>query len=164
MLVRFEIALENASNVSLLWRLIKEYEIGLLGQDRHLRHERHRLHEVRELVGPPDRIAVQLFGSEVAVRCHPDAMPAAGATALLCLRPEHLEPTDGAGFAATVRKATFKGSHVILDVSPKAAPETVLPVWAPHLAAIGSTIRVRAKDGWLLPSGHAAAVKPARAA
>ncbi|MFY0734585.1 ABC transporter ATP-binding protein [Aurantimonas sp. NFXS3] len=112
----------------------------------------------------PDRIAVQLFGSEVAVRCQPEAMPAAGTTALLCLRPEHLEPTEGAGFAATVRKATFKGSHVILDVSPEAAPETVLPVWAPHLAAIGSTIRVRAKDGWLLPSGHASVVKPARAA
>ena len=33
MLVRFELALESASNVSLLWRLIKEYEIGLLGQE-----------------------------------------------------------------------------------------------------------------------------------
>jgi len=29
MLVHFEIARESANNVSLLWRLIKEYDIGL---------------------------------------------------------------------------------------------------------------------------------------
>jgi hypothetical protein len=29
MLVRFEIARESSNNVSLLWRLIKEYDIGL---------------------------------------------------------------------------------------------------------------------------------------
>ncbi|NDV85681.1 ATP-binding cassette domain-containing protein [Aurantimonas aggregata] len=117
------------------------------------------------VVGPAasGRAHVALFGHEADVRADPATLAPLGTTARLCLRPEHLTLSDGEGFAARVAKATFKGSHALLEVAPAAAPAQLLPVWAPRLVPTGTEVRIAIRDGWLLP-GAAMRVPAARAA
>ncbi|HEX2019413.1 MAG TPA: ABC transporter ATP-binding protein [Aurantimonas sp.] len=117
------------------------------------------------VLGPtgPGRALVELFGCRTAVRTDPATLPPAGATARLCLRPEHLAVSDGEGFAARVVKATFKGSHALLEVAPEAATGLLLPVWAPRLVPAGEPVNIRVTDGWLLP-GSTVAMPAVRAA
>ncbi|MEF2550795.1 ABC transporter ATP-binding protein [Aurantimonas sp. A2-1-M11] len=117
------------------------------------------------VVGPAasGKARVALFDHEADVRAAPATLAPSGASARLCLRPEHLGLSDGEGFAARVVKSTFKGSHALLEVAPEAAPREILPVWAPRLVPAGTSVTIRVQDGWLLP-GVAASVSAARAA
>ncbi|MEX6508001.1 ABC transporter ATP-binding protein [Jiella sp. M17.18] len=96
---------------------------------------------------------VQLFGARLVVRCAPGA--AHGRDGLLGLKADDLVAGDAGGFAARVRKATFKGSHAILEVEPDAAPGTILPVRSDRMRPVASAVQVAVTDAWLLPRGEA---------
>ena len=96
-----------------------------------------------------DRTPVRILGATVTVR---DGRLRRDASAgRLCLRSEHMRPSDDDGFVAGVRKATFKGSHTLLEVAPLAAPDRLLSVQSACRVAVGTQIRVAITDGWLLP-------------
>ena len=110
-----------------------------------------------EVVGPPEggAIVVRLLGVTASVRHGDDRRGIVKGR--LCLRPEQLRPSDGEGFAAVVRKATFKGGHTMLEVAPAAAPELLLAVQSTNRVAVGTRLRVEITDGWLLPETMLAA-------
>ena len=95
-------------------------------------------------------VEVELFGRRLTARALDEDI--AAGTRRLCLRPENLVPTDAEGFAAIVRKATFKGAHALIEVSPAAMPGFVLPVQSPRMLAVGTTLTVAVRDAWLLPA------------
>ena len=108
------------------------------------------------------RTRVTLFGTEASVR-GAAASTAPGGGRSLCLKPEDLEVAADGGFPATVVKATFKGAHTLIEIEPDAEPGTLLPVSSPMPHAVGASLHVRVRDGWLLPTG-AALAEEARAA
>jgi iron(III) transport system ATP-binding protein len=78
-----------------------------------------------------------------------------GGPALLCLRPEDLRlAAEGeAGFRATVRRATYQGGHVAVELVPEMYPEALLLMHAGLEAAPepGGAVRLTATDGWIVP-------------
>ncbi|WP_062017737.1 ABC transporter ATP-binding protein [Aureimonas sp. AU4] len=103
------------------------------------------------------RCRIRLLGTEAEIRCAPGRT--LRGPGRVCLRAEGLElAPPGDGFAAKVLAASFKGAHTRLSVEPSAAPGVALSVASPRPAAVGSTVWLRAVDGWLLPRpGDAAA-------
>ncbi|MBP0614115.1 ABC transporter ATP-binding protein [Jiella mangrovi] len=114
------------------------------------------------VVGPAGegRSSIRLFGGEALVRAG-EASPASG-PARLALKPEHLAVGE-AGFAATIRKAVFKGAHTLYEIEPEAAPGVLLPLPSDRRLSIGESVRVAVGDGWLLPASAMEARYPAAA-
>jgi iron(III) transport system ATP-binding protein len=105
------------------------------------------------------RCRVRLLGTEADIRC-PAGRTLRG-PGRVCLRAEGLELTaPGAGLAATVRGASFKGAHTRLSVEPLSMPGLVLTVASPHPVAVGTTVSLRVADGWLLPRAAPSAAVP----
>ncbi|MBB3952119.1 ABC transporter ATP-binding protein [Aureimonas jatrophae] len=105
------------------------------------------------------RCRVRLLGTEADIRCPPGRT--LRGPGRVCLRAEGLELTaQGAGLAATVRAASFKGAHTRLSVEPLSMPGLVLTVAAPHPVAVGATVSLRVADGWLLPRAASSVAVP----
>ena len=104
-----------------------------------------------EIIGPagPGGTHVRALGLALLVRDRGrrDDAP----TGLLCLRSEHLRPSDEDGFSATVRKSTFKGAYTLLEVAPAAASQLLISVQSSRSVPVGTVINVQITDAWLLP-------------
>jgi iron(III) transport system ATP-binding protein len=76
-------------------------------------------------------------------------------SALLCLRPEDLRlAADGEpGFRAIVRRATYQGGHIAVELAPEMQPDAPLLMHADPGTAPepGSPVRLTATDGWVVP-------------
>ena len=105
------------------------------------------------------RVRVRLFGADALVRCRP-GQPVG--PALVCLRPEDLEPAPDGPIAATVVRAAYKGGFVLVEAEPQAAPgvRLLLRVTGDAQVAPGEALRLAVRDGWVVPEG--APLTPAR--
>ena len=101
------------------------------------------------------RVRVSLFGTELVVRCAPAQREGA---ALICLRPENLEPDDGGPVEARVVRAVYKGGFVLAEVEPAVQPGIRLPLRLHGEARVapGELLRLAVRDGWVVP------INPAR--
>jgi iron(III) transport system ATP-binding protein len=93
------------------------------------------------------RCPVEVFGMTVALRCRPGQSPG---PASLCLRPEDLELARD-GIPGRVRKATYKGGVVTIEVAPDVAPTASLIIEQPSAPEPGTAVAVRIRDGWVIP-------------
>ncbi|MDE0342136.1 MAG: ABC transporter ATP-binding protein [Deltaproteobacteria bacterium] len=69
----------------------------------------------------------------------------------LCLRPEALRPDEGRGFAATVRRTSYRGGVYAVDATVGDAKVPVR-LWLRRPPAIGRTLRIAVDDAWVIPS------------
>jgi iron(III) transport system ATP-binding protein len=92
------------------------------------------------------RREIDLFDARFMVR----AGEVNGEAGRVCFRPEDLAISSNGGFAARVVKSTYKGGYALVEITPEAAPETVLVAQAERLVPKGESVRVAVKDGWLL--------------
>ncbi|HEY0524984.1 MAG TPA: ABC transporter ATP-binding protein [Stellaceae bacterium] len=99
------------------------------------------------------RVPVRLSDGTILAARAAAAQPAG--PALLCLRPEDLRlATEGeAGFRAIVRRATYQGGHIAVELSPEMHPDVPLLMHSDPGAAPepGSPVRLAATDGWVVP-------------
>lgn len=93
------------------------------------------------------RCPVEVFGATVSLRCRPGQPPG---PVSLCLRPEDLELARD-GIPGRVRKATYKGGIVTIEVAPDAAPTASLVIEQPSAPEPGVAVVVRIRDGWVIP-------------
>ncbi len=103
------------------------------------------------------RVRVRLFGSEApgaeaVVRCRPGQ---GEGPALVCLRPEDLEPDPAGPIAATVIRAAYKGGFVSVEAEPADAPGARLTLRVSGDAQVmpGEAVRLAVRDGWVVPEG-----------
>ena len=68
----------------------------------------------------------------------------------LCLRPEALRPDGGHGFAATVRRASYRGGIYAVEATADDAGAPVR-LWLRRPPAIGETLRIVVDDAWVIP-------------
>lgn len=97
------------------------------------------------------RCRVSTFGIEAVVRCA-TGQPA-GRQAKLCLRPRDLQLAAGEGIPCRLSRTIYQGGGFRLEVRPEAAPDLLLTLDVPDLAAIaqGGTVSVGIRDGWIIP-------------
>ncbi|MDE0031055.1 MAG: ABC transporter ATP-binding protein [Deltaproteobacteria bacterium] len=69
----------------------------------------------------------------------------------LCLRPEALRPDEGRGFAATVRRTSYRGGIYAVEATAGDA-EVPVRLWLRRPPAIGQTLRIAVDDAWVIPS------------
>ncbi len=90
----------------------------------------------------------RVFGHECTVRAGDRA---AQGPVRLCLRPEALRPDNGHGFAATVRRTSYRGGIYAVEATADEARVTVR-LWLRRPPAIGETLRIAVDDAWVIPS------------
>ena len=110
------------------------------------------------------RVAVDVMGLRIVVRCAPGG---AAGTGLLCVRAGDLAVATGktSGLPAVLDRLVYQGGHFLADVSIAGPSPVQLQLLLPEPCtyAIGDTIRIAVKDGWLLPeaSGRSSGLIPA---
>lgn len=98
------------------------------------------------------RCRASVFGIEVTVRCTPGQR--ASRQAKLCLRPRDLGiAAIGEGVPCRLSRTIYQGGGFRLEVRPEAAPDLLLTLDVPDVAAIaqGGTVSVGIHDGWVIP-------------
>ncbi|WP_174801304.1 ABC transporter ATP-binding protein [Martelella limonii] len=106
----------------------------------------------------PDRSGygfARFFGERVRVRNRPSALPSGAAR--VAFHPVDLRLTDTGGVSATIRRITYRGD--ILRVELAAGPEEktlFMNVPAPARIEAGQRVAVTLADGWVLPDLKAA--------
>lgn len=102
----------------------------------------------------PGHAVVEIFGKRHEVRASTgqQRVPAAN----LCIHPGELRLADERedGFAATVERVIYRGSHNQIDFHADAMPGLPLTLHASDQRQLspGSAISVRISDGWVIPA------------
>jgi iron(III) transport system ATP-binding protein len=95
---------------------------------------------------------VECFGVRMRMRCAP-TQRAGAASACLRVGGLALVARDGAGVAAHVKRAVYKGGYFRLEVGVDHAPLMLhLEVPEPLPAEPGAPVRVGIADGWVIPA------------
>ena len=90
----------------------------------------------------------RVFGHECTVRVGNGVTPG---PVRLCLRPEALRPDQVHGFAATVRRSSYRGGVYAVEAAARDA-EAPVRLWLRRPPAIGETLRIAVDDAWVIPS------------
>ena len=90
----------------------------------------------------------RVFGHECTVRA---GSRVTQGPVRLCLRPEALRPDEGRGFAATVRRTSYRGGIYSVEATAGDARVTVR-LWLRQPPAVGETLRLAVDDAWVIPS------------
>ena len=101
----------------------------------------------------PDRSGygfARFFGEQVRVRNRPSAMPRDEAR--IAFHPGDLQLTDTGGLAATIRRVTYRGDILRVELSIGPDDQTLfMNVPAPARIEAGQRVAVTLADGWVLP-------------
>ncbi len=90
----------------------------------------------------------RVFGHECTVRA---GSHATNGPVRLCLRPEALRPDEGRGFAATVRRTSYRGGVYAVEATADDA-KTPVRLWLRRPPAVGEKLRIAVDDAWVIPS------------
>ncbi len=90
----------------------------------------------------------RVFGHECTVRAGGSVTQG---PVRLCLRPEALRPDREYGFAATVRRASYRGGMYAVEATAGNA-DVPVRLWLRRPPAIGETLRIAVDDAWVIPS------------
>ena len=100
------------------------------------------------------RVRARVFGLDCVLRAAPGQTARRGAE--ICLRPDDIgfSETGGQTGHATIRRMSYRGGAFALEVSPDAAPDTVLRlgVREPTTLATGGRLTLAITDGWVIPA------------
>nr|WP_272214584.1 ABC transporter ATP-binding protein [Marinicella sp. W31]MDC2880210.1 ABC transporter ATP-binding protein [Marinicella sp. W31] len=101
----------------------------------------------------PDRSGfgfARFFGEPVRLRCHPSAI--ARSSARVTFHPGDLRLTETGGIAATIRRITYRGDILRVELSAGPHHQTLfMNVPAPACIESGQRVAVTLADGWVLP-------------
>jgi iron(III) transport system ATP-binding protein len=102
----------------------------------------------------PGHAVVEIFGKRHEVRANPAQQRMSAAK--LCVHPGELRLADDRddGFAATVERVIYRGSHNQIDFHADAMPDLSLTLHTSDDRPLspGSAISVRIDDGWVIPA------------
>ncbi|MBS7707588.1 ABC transporter ATP-binding protein [Chelatococcus asaccharovorans] len=102
----------------------------------------------------PGHAMVEIFGTYHEVRASTDQQRTSQAR--VCVHPAGLKlvRNERAGFAATVERVIYRGSHNQIDFHADAMPQVSLTLHAPDSEPLspGAAIAVRIDDGWVIPA------------
>lgn len=101
-----------------------------------------------------DRMNIEIFGRRQEVRARPDQAKARAAKISVHPNELCLAEADEDGFAATVERIVYRGSHSQVYFHPRQMPDLSLTLHAPHDKSLspGHVISVRINDGWVIPA------------
>ncbi|NYZ11656.1 ABC transporter ATP-binding protein [Azospirillum sp. RWY-5-1] len=104
------------------------------------------------------RAPVRLLGVDAVLRVRPGEEPG---EALVCLRPEDLEPAPDGPLEVRIARAAYKGGFVLVEAVPAGGgPRLVLRLPGHTHPVAGESLRLAIRDGWVVP--EADALNPAR--
>jgi iron(III) transport system ATP-binding protein len=100
------------------------------------------------------RVRARVFGLDCVLRAAPGQT--ARRDAEICLRPDDIGFSEAGAQKghATIRRMSYRGGAFALEVSPDAAPDTVLRlgVREPTTLATGGRLTLAITDGWVIPA------------
>ena len=93
------------------------------------------------------RIAVDLFGRKVELRCRPAQRPG---PVKVSLRPESLALGDD-GIPGHVRRVVYRGGSTDIEVMTDGSIQESLMLSGTDTPEVGTSVRVEVRDGWVVP-------------